>query len=105
MSADNEHVEIVIDSIVRQTNKQVVSGMSENEAAMLNIEHGTYFHLNETAYRLWEMIESPCEIKLICSTLAREYDVEQDHCESMVLSLVDKMVKSGKAEVIDAAAA
>ena len=96
---------VALGSFVRQTKNQVSADMGNGETGMLSIESGSYYHLNETASRIWQLIETPCRVDCVCSTLQDEFDVEQDQCEAEVMAHLAKMIEDGMVEVVDAAAA
>jgi len=95
---------ITLQSIVRQSENQVSADM-DGEVAMMSIENGKYYCLNETSSRIWQLIEQPRAVGDICSVLQGEFDVQPDQCEAEVLEHVQELVSDNLIQVVDAAAA
>lgn len=91
---------ISLDSTVRQTSNQLAADMGDGEMAMLSIDSGQYFHLNETSSRIWELIEAPICVREICETLKAEFDIDDEQCEAEVLALVTRLVRTEMAETV-----
>jgi len=52
----------------------------DDEVVMLSYNQGEYFALNDTASRIWTIIESPIVISKIVSQLVSEYSVSESDC-------------------------
>lgn len=91
-------------SVVRQSEDQVSADM-DGEVALMSIEHGKYYCLNETSSRIWQLIEEPRAVVNVCLVLQGEFDVQRDQCEAEVLEHVKELVGDKLVQVVDAAAA
>lgn len=67
----------------------------DGEVLLLSIENGCYYHMNETASRIWELLDSPHPAGAICTALAEEYDVDRETCEQEVLRMLAEMRQAG----------
>ena len=66
-----------------------------DELVMMSAEKGNYIGLSEVGARIWELIETPQEIDILCGRLQEEYDVPPETCRSEVQSFLDELVKHG----------
>lgn len=96
----NTPLGISLDTTVQQTSNQLAADMGDGEIAMLSIDSGQYFHLNETSSRIWELIETPACVRDICETLKAEFTIDNEQCETEVLALVSKLVRTEMAETV-----
>ncbi len=92
-----------IDTIVRQSPDQVSSSV-EGEVAIMSIERGSYYMLNEVGARFWQLIEQPCRLGDACETLLGEFDTSRGQCEREIIQLGQELLEQNLIEVVDAAA-
>jgi hypothetical protein len=65
------------------------------ELVMMSAEKGNYIGLSEIGARIWELIETPQEVDVICRKLEEEFDVSPDVCRADVDMFLDELVKHG----------
>jgi len=90
--------QLTLDATLSQTNKQVSADMG-GEVAMLNIETGNYYHLNETGTRVWELLETPQRGVDLCDRLVTEFDIDRETCEEEVLKHLQQLLRNEMVEV------
>lgn len=61
------------------------------EKVMMNLETGQYFVLNEVASRIWELIESPILVNEVINSLLKEYDIDNNNCETAVIEFISRL--------------
>jgi hypothetical protein len=93
--------EITVESVVRQSSDQVSSDV-EGDVAIMSVDKGNYYMLNEVGARFWQLIEEPCRVGDACLRLLDEYDTGRDKCEDEILRLVRELVEQELVEVVDA---
>jgi hypothetical protein len=71
----------------------------DGEAVILDMESNTYFGLDSTAARIWQLIQQPRRFSEICDTLQNEYDIDAANCAREVNEFIDQMVKAGLARL------
>lgn len=99
VAADNTKASTVgLSSVVRQSENQVAADL-DGEVAMMSIENGEYYVLDEVASRTWELIEKPVKVADLCAKLTDEYDVDADSCQNDVLAFLEQMNKKGLIDV------
>ena len=67
----------------------------DGELVALHIENGTYYSFNETAARIWALLDRPKSVSELCTALAAEFDVGAQACASEVLLLLRDLEKDG----------
>lgn len=91
-------------STVVASKGQVSSDLGD-EVAILDLDAGMYYGLDEAGARIWELIQEPRMVGDIRDTLVLEYDVEPDRCERDLVDLLQKLVGEGLVEVDSSASA
>jgi hypothetical protein len=91
-----------LDDTVCQSAHAVSSPLGE-EAAILNLERGTYYSLNTTGARIWEMLRTPTRIRRIQETVVAEYRVDTEAAGADVLKLLENLREQGLIQVADSA--
>ena len=90
----NPNAPLHLDSIVARAGG-VISAEIDEEIAMLDIERGMCFGLNNVGSRVWGLIEAPVRIRDLCSKLTVEYEVDQSDCERQILDLLEELRAEG----------
>ncbi|CAN5807355.1 hypothetical protein BH23ACT11_BH23ACT11_01060 [soil metagenome] len=85
-------------STVAAARDQVSSDLG-GEVAILNLDAGMYYGLDEVGGRIWELVQEPRVVRVIQSTIAEEYEVEPARAERDVLALLHQLVDEGLIEV------
>jgi hypothetical protein len=96
--------DISCNSVVTATKDQVSCDLT-GEAAILNLNDGIYYGLNEVGARIWSLLSEPIAVSHIRDQLEREYDVESRRCEKDLLELLNKLEEAGLIEVRNEGAA
>jgi hypothetical protein len=85
--------------------KDQVSCDLKGQAAILNLNDGMYYGLNEVGARIWSLLSEPITVGLIRDQLEREYDVDGDRCEKDLVTLLSQLQDAGLIEVKNEGAA
>ena len=91
-------------TIVVAAEGQVSSDLG-GEVAILDLERGTYYGLDEVGARIWELVQEPAAVSEVQATVIEEYDVEPARAERDVLALLQRLAEEGLVEVRDEAPA
>ena len=89
---------ILLESVVVTAKDQLSCDLA-GEAAILDIKSGTYYGLNTIGARIWNLIQSPKNVKEVLDVLLEEYDVETDRCEKELLDLLHELEAKGLIEI------
>ena len=93
--------QLSIDTFVRRSSDQVSSNV-EGEMAIMSIEKGNYYMLNEVGARFWQLIDSPQRVGDACAKLLKEFDTTREQCESEIIQLGNELLEQNLIEVVDA---
>lgn len=72
----------------------------DGDLVALHIENGTYYSFNETAARIWALLDRPKSVTELCATLAAEFEVDPQLCATEVLLLLRDLEKDGLVDLI-----
>lgn len=78
-----------------------VSADIENEMAVLNLDSGVYYGLNEVGAYIWNFIEEPRTVLEIVRHVQSGYEVDSETCHHDLLQLLDKLSEADLIEVRD----
>jgi hypothetical protein len=85
--------------------KGQVSSDLGGEVAILNLEAGMYYGLDDVGAKVWEMAQEPVAVSEIQGRILEEYDVEPERGRREVFELLRELVEEGLLEVRDEATA
>lgn len=77
----------------------VVTTDLDGEVIMMNVETGNYFHLDDIATDVWNLLDRPQTIDAVVSGLREIYDVSQEDCRRDVGKLVAELCEAGVLKV------
>jgi hypothetical protein len=100
----NTKLKLTKTSVLTVSQDQVSADLSPDlsgDVVILNLNNGTYYALNETGARLWNLIQKPCSVETILDTLLTEYNVDTRQCETDLTAIVEDMAKHGLVEIQD----
>ena len=66
-----------------------------DESVLLNLETETYFGLNATGSRMWQLLTASTTVAEACEALAAEYDTGRGEIEADLTALADQLVAKG----------
>lgn len=78
-----------------------VSADLMGEAAILHLETGVYYGLNEVGARIWNLLQDPVTGSEIKSAILAEYDVPPHICERDICSLLGKLLSANLVQVCE----
>jgi Coenzyme PQQ synthesis protein D (PqqD) len=77
-------------SIVERRTDVMFSRLDDDLLA-LDPQAGCCYSLNGPAARIWELIDSPTPVSILCDRLIDEYDVNRATCLGDVIELIDEL--------------
>jgi len=98
-SADAQRA-ITIDSVVVAAKDQVSSYLA-GEVVVLSLQTGRYYGLDRVGARIWDLLRTPARVADIRDAIVRQYEVEPDHCERDVLTLLQRLASQELIEITD----
>ena len=81
--------------------KDQVSCDLEDEVAILNLNKGIYYGLDQIGAHVWRLVQEPRSVEDICNEIVQNYEVDPQSCRDDMLSLLDQLCREGLIEVRD----
>jgi Coenzyme PQQ synthesis protein D (PqqD) len=91
---------IALRSIVAAADGQVSCTLA-GEVAILNLESGVYYGLDETGAAIWDLLARPRRVSEIRDDLLGRYDVDRNECTDDLIALLDRLAARGLIRVCD----
>ena len=85
-------------TVVRRSNEVVFSRL-DDELIAIDAEVGYCYSLNESAARIWDLLEAPASAESVCGRLRDEYAVDEATCLADVTRTLDDLRAAGLLEV------
>jgi len=88
------------DSVVRVSSNQVYSRLGD-EVAILELDQGVYYGLNDTGSFLWNLMQKPVRVNEMRAALVEEFDVDADTAGKDLLRVLGDLRDAGLIENVD----
>ncbi|KPK07964.1 MAG: hypothetical protein AMJ64_04935 [Betaproteobacteria bacterium SG8_39] len=88
------------DSVVRVSSNQVYSRLGD-EVAILELDCGVYYGLNDTGTFLWNLMQEPVRVNDMRAALVEEFDVDANTAEQDLLRVLADLRDAGLIEHVD----
>jgi len=88
------------DSVVRVSSNQVYSRLGD-EVAILELDQGVYYGLNDTGSFLWNLMQKPVRVNEMRAALVEEFDVDAETAEKDLLRVLADLRDAGLIEHVD----
>ncbi|MCH6258786.1 PqqD family peptide modification chaperone [Puniceicoccaceae bacterium K14] len=72
--------------VVRST--EILGSEIEEQTVMMDVKNGNYYGLGETGSRIWQLIEKPISIAVLCDMLVGEFSVDPAQCLSDTVDFI-----------------
>jgi hypothetical protein len=73
----------------------LVSSQVDGQAVIMNIDSGHFFQLNQTASRIWDLLETPQDLASINRQLNDRFDVDPERCRTDLAEFIGVMQQKG----------
>jgi len=67
----------------------------DNEVVLMSIERGSYFGLENTGKRIWQLLETPQTLAQLQEALSNEYEAPPEVIARDVAGFLQKMLDNG----------
>jgi hypothetical protein len=92
--------ELTEHSIVMAAERQVSSDLG-GEVAILDLDAGMYYGLDDVGSRIWDLVHEPRSVGEVQTVILKEYDVDPASGRRDVLTLLQELADKGLVEVKD----
>ena len=82
------------DALVRAVAGVTFSRLHQDLLA-IDQQAGYCYSMNLCGARIWELIQKPAPVSVICAVLGTEFGVEKDKCLRDVLDFLDSLAEAG----------
>ncbi len=96
---DNCMEQVVSETSIVVANERQVSCELVDEVAILSLQSGVYYGLNEVGGRIWELIQERIPVEQVYELLLMEYDVAPERCQEDLLTLLQILATKGLIDV------
>ena len=91
-------IEIDLSTTIARSDEQLSADL-EGEAVLMSIAKGSYYALNATGSRIWELLETPRSVADLCAALQKEFAVDASECQQQVLAHLNELLDQGLVKV------
>lgn len=92
---------ITLETTIQAAPNQISCDLG-GEAAILNLDTGTYYGLDPVGAAIWNLLREPRTLATVRDAVLAEFDVEPDRCERDLFALVEQLAATGLIQVSDA---
>jgi len=95
---DSKEIALFDDTVVVAACNQVSTEVGD-EVAILNLDSGVYYGLNQVGARIWSLITEPRTVHQIQEDVCSEYDVQPDRCYEDLRNFLTQLADAELVEV------
>ncbi len=89
---------IGFDTIVAGAKSVVYCELGDG-AALLDTRAGTYFGLNEVGLHLWSLVQEPCRVDCLVTSVLDRYDVEEQRAFEDIKQILARLADAGLIQI------
>jgi hypothetical protein len=86
--------------VALQRSEELVSAPLGRELAMLNIDSGKYYVLDDVAAFVWERLAAPSTAAQLCAALQSRFEVTPAQCEADLLPFLQALHDKGLVRIV-----
>lgn len=87
-------IQLASNPVIARMESLVASELGK-EVVILSVDSGHFFLLNNTASRIWDLLDAPLPLDSITDTLVSRFAVDPDDCRRDVSEFVQVMLERG----------
>jgi hypothetical protein len=89
---------ITLGSVVKVSGSQVSADLA-GETAILNLDAGIYYGLDQVGSHIWNRIKQPCSVRDLKEDILHEFEVGPVNCEADLLEFLNRLLDQRLIEV------
>ena len=86
---------LLTESDLVRRNDELLSAPIGEEVAMMDVDAGTYYVLDDITSFIWSSLAEPTRVADLLARLQERYDVTPDRCSADVLPLLERLHEKG----------
>ena len=75
--------------------QDMLASSLDQETVLMSIEAGAYYGLEDSARRIWELLETPLRFSELVDRLVEGYKVTPEACAADLEGFLEEMVREG----------
>jgi len=80
----------------------LLTAPADKDLVIVSLESNQYIALDEIGRRIWELLETPCQVDELSIQLTKEFSGSGDQITADVLEFLDELNKFGLIQIPDA---
>ena len=100
MSKQDQLVSVTLGSRVVATTS-VASETIGAEAAVVDMDSGTYYGVQGAGVLIWEALREPVALSDVHTLLMRHFEIDAGTCERELLSFIEDLVRARLVRIVD----
>jgi hypothetical protein len=92
---------ISLNTVIKSNNQQMTADLG-GELAILDLQSGVYYGLDEVGARIWNLLASPRTLLELRDAILAEYNVEPERCEQDLVKLISDLSRHKLVELTHA---
>ena len=85
---------ITAESTIVRTENLLATDLDE-ETILMSVEAGTYYGMEQTARRIWELVEKSRSVSELIEILSEEYHVKPEVCSQEIVLFLQELLQEG----------
>lgn len=73
----------------------------DQDIVILNMSKNNYVSLDQVGRRIWELLEAPVTVAVLCERLAVEFEGSKEQITADVIQFLDELEREGLVSVTD----
>jgi hypothetical protein len=82
-------------------NEGLMTAPADDEIVILNLPADNYLALDEIGRRIWELLETPCQVDELCRKLSLEYAATSEQIATDVVPFLAELEKENMIHVVE----
>jgi len=83
-------IRLDMSSVIKKRD-DLVSAPIDKETALMSIEQGNYYGIDEVGTRIWEIISDETTVSDLCGKLLDEFEVDEETCREETLRFLEDL--------------
>lgn len=82
---------IGLECVIAKSENFVESNV-DGETILMHLEEGSFSSLQATGLRIWQMLDEPKAVRVICEQLLKEFEVDEASCKEQTIRFLQEML-------------
>lgn len=83
------------DALVQRRGDLLANDLSTTETVMLDVTQGSYYGLKDVGKAIWDQLEEPIAVSVVCDRLGVQFDVDAETCRIETVAFLEHLLERG----------